>query len=86
MWIFYDCSIMRYIWNIYEPSDPQDVNEEDPYDVFVYSQTMEEVPHTGDLIYLEGRNHRVLACTVDWNMTEAQVRNDVTYYKVCVVD
>lgn len=77
---------MRYIWNIYEPSDPQDVNEEDPYDVFVYSQTMEEVPHTGDLIYLEGRNHRVLACTVDWNMTEAQVRNDVTYYKVCVVD
>lgn len=77
---------MRYIWNIYEPSDLQDVNEEDPYDVFVYSQTMEEVPHAGDLIYLEGRNHHVLACTVDWNMTEAQVRNDVTYYKVCVVD
>ena len=76
---------MRYIWNIYEPSDPQDINEEDPFDVFVYSQTMEEVPHTGDLIYLEGRNHRVLACAVDWNMTEAQVRNDVTYYKVCVV-
>ena len=76
---------MRYIWNIYEPSDPQDVNEEDPYDVFVYSQTMEEVPHTGDLIYLEGHNHRVLACTVDWNMTEAQVRNDVIYYKVCVI-
>lgn len=75
---------MKYIWNIYEPCDPSDMNE-DPYDIFVFTQTMEEVPHVGGLIYQEGRNHRVVACCVDWNLTEAQVREDVVYYKVCIV-
>lgn len=75
---------MSYIWNIYEPNDPHDLGE-DPYDIFVYSQSMSEAPHTGDLIYLEGLNHRVVACQVDWNMTETQVLQDTIYYKVCIL-
>lgn len=75
---------MKYVWNIYEPSDSQDIGD-DPFDVFVYSQQMDDAPHLGELVYVEGCNHRVVACHVDQNLTESQIRSDLTYYKVCVV-
>lgn len=75
---------MQYIWNIYEPCDPTDINA-DPYDIFVYSLRKDEEPHVGDLVYVEGRNHKVIACTPDWSQTEVQAVGDDTYYKVCVV-
>lgn len=76
---------MTYIWNIYEPADPTDISAEDPFDVFIYSQRMPQEPHQGDLVFIEGRNHRIIACVPDHNLTEAQVRSDEVYYKVCVV-
>lgn len=75
---------MDYIWNIYEPLDPQDL-QDDPFDVFVYAQRMTDIPHQGDLVYLEGRNHRVIACRLDHNLTESQVQQNVVYYKVCIL-
>lgn len=75
---------MSYIWNIYEPCDPHDIVG-DPYDIFVYSVRKDNLPHIGDLIVVEGYNHRVIACTPDHNLTEVQVGDDVLYYKVCVV-
>ena len=75
---------MTYIWNIYEPCDPGDIGE-DPFDIFVYSLRKEEAPHVGDLIYIEGSNHRVVACRADHDLSYVQVQDDAVYYKVCVV-
>lgn len=75
---------MTYIWNIYEPADAQDMGE-DPFDIFVYALRRDDAPHVGDLVYLEGANHRVVACRPDHSMTEVMVTDDAIYYKVCVV-
>lgn len=75
---------MEYIWNIYEPLEPQDLAVEDPFDVFVYSQRMDEPPHLGDCVFVEGRQCKVIACQVDRNMNDVQVQDNVLYYKVCV--
>lgn len=76
---------MEFVWNIYEPADPTDIHADDPFDVFVYAQRMAEAPHVGGRVYVEGRNCRILACRLDVGRTEAEVRGDVTYYKVCAV-
>ncbi len=77
---------MACIWNIYEPCDPEDQEAGvDPYDIFVYALRRDEAPHVGDLVYSEGRNRKVIACTADWNMTEVQAQADDVYYKVCIV-
>lgn len=75
---------MTYIWNIYEPCDPQDLTD-DPYDIFIYSLHKDEVPHVGDLVYVEGCNHRVVACKPDYGRTEVMVVDDAVIYKVCIV-
>lgn len=75
---------MTYIWNIYEPIDRSDITG-DPYDVFVYALRQDEAPHIGDLVYIEGSNHKVIACTPDHNMTDVQAQAGTLYYKVCVV-
>lgn len=76
---------MTYIWNIYEPCDPQDIRLDDPYDVFIYAQRMAEAPHIGDRVYVEGCNCRIIACRYDAGLTEAEVLGDKQYYKVCIL-
>ena len=75
---------MEYIWNIYESLESLDLTQDDPFDVFVYSQRMEEPPHLGDCVYVEGSQRKIIACQVDHNRMDVLVQEDMVHYKVCV--
>ena len=47
---------MIYIWNIYEPLDEKDYDENDPFDVFIYALRKEEAPQKNAVLYVEGKN------------------------------
>lgn len=75
---------MTYIWNIYEPADPNDYDQEDPYDIFVYSLRKESAPELNAPLYVEGRMCHIIACRIDRAQNEVTVNGDECYYKVAV--
>lgn len=76
---------MTYIWNIYEPCDPVNYDQEDPYDIFVYALRMEDAPLPNAPLYLEGRRRCIIAIKPDTAMNDVNVSEGESYYKVCVV-
>jgi hypothetical protein len=76
---------MDCIWNIYEPSDTEQYDQEDPFDVFLFALRKEDVPQRNSLLYVEGRQRRIIAVKVDTALSQVCGFDTVSYYKVCVV-
>ena len=75
---------MIYIWNIYEPADPQYPGE-DPFDIFVYSLRRDFAPRLNETIFLEGQRHLVFAIEADNSRNEVNpFASEEQIYKVCV--
>lgn len=75
---------MIHVWNIYEPSDPQEIGD-DPFDIFLYTQRHDEAPLVGSPIYIEGRRCRIIAIAPDHNKTDVFGFGTEQYHKVCAV-
>ena len=76
---------MIYIWNIYEPLDEKDYDENDPFDVFIYALRKEEAPQKNAVLYVEGKKRRIIAVAKDHNKDDILGFGSECYYKVGVI-
>ena len=76
---------MIYIWNIYEPCDEENYDENDPFDIFVYALRKEEAPQKNVILYVEGKKRRIVAVAQDRTKNDIMGFGTECYYKVGVI-